>query len=633
MYVVQTVPKVIQRCLLMTTSPGDLVLDPTCGSGTTAYVAEQWGRRWITIDTSRVAIAIARQRLLTACFDTYKTRDPSAGADPNAPQNPAFGFYYKTVPHITLKSIAQNKALDAIFAKHEPILAEKLAALNAALGRAVSPKPPREGNGGNHGNGGLGETALPAKLVAKLLAKVAAEKWSSVTEADKRRWILPGTDGNLFQAAATAKTLSAKQVAELRAFAASREKEWQPWQAPFDSDPDWPAELRDALAAYRAAWRAKMDEVNAAIAANAEQEELVDQPEALRGVARVSGPFTVESMRPPETSLKGGAGDNEETPIDGAPDQLPETFEATETPERDSANAASHIERMLGWLRHDGVTFLGNKHAAFARLDAVDGCFLHGEGEIAADGGEPRRAAVVIGPEFGSVTSYQVENALRDAFRRGYDDLIFAGFSFDAQAQETIAAENERKGAKMRIHMAQIRPDVGMEDLLKKTNKVEQIFTVFGQPRTSVRQVAQGGDGSPSRPQNATDGGGGFGETALPEYIVRMEGVDLYNPVTNALDATGADRVAAWFVDTDYDGKVFCVCQAFFPDKTAWDKIARALKTGLEPGAFAALSGTESLPFKPGPRGRVAVKVIDPRGNEVMRVHSLDTDYSKGEEN
>jgi adenine-specific DNA-methyltransferase len=502
------------------------------------------------------------------------------------------------------ESIAQNKALDAIFARHEPILAEKLAALNEEISRGDAEA----------------RRKLREKLVGKLLAKHEAEGANAVTDADKRRWLLPDTDPQLIQ---PSKKVSAKQVAAYRAAipgkilrdsASPREKNsvenngWQPWQVPFDSAPDWPQELRDALAAYRAAWRAKMDEVNAAIAANAEQEELVDQPETLRGVARVSGPFTVESMRPPETSLKGGAGDAEETPIAGAPDQLPETFEATETPERDSANAASHIERMLGWLRHDGVTFLGNKHAAFARLDAVDGCFLHGEGEIAADGGEPRRAAVVIGPEFGSVTSYQVENALRDAFRRGYDDLIFAGFSFDAQAQETIAAENECKGAKMRLHMAQIRPDVSMEDLLKKTNKVEQIFTVFGQPRTSCREA-----------------GGG-------EWVVKMEGVDLYNPVTNALDATGADKVAAWFVDTDYDGKVFCVCQAFFPDKTAWDKIARALKTGLEPGAFAALSGTESLPFKPGPRGRVAVKVIDPRGNEVMRVHSLGADYPKGDE-
>ena len=122
----------------MTTDPGDLVLDPTCGSGTTAYVAESWGRRWITIDSSRVAVAIARQRLLTAKFDAYKTRDASEGIDPDKPKNPGTGFHYKTVPHITLKSIAQNKSLDPIFEKHEAILAEKLTGLNAALNQVDS---------------------------------------------------------------------------------------------------------------------------------------------------------------------------------------------------------------------------------------------------------------------------------------------------------------------------------------------------------------------------------------------------------------------------------------------------------------------------------------------------------------
>ena len=124
-YVVQTNPKPIQRCLLMTTDPGDLVLDPTCGSGTTAYVAESWGRRWITIDTSRVAVALARQRLLTGTFNYYKLKDESKGV--------AGGFINKTVPHITLKDIAQNTALDPIFAKHEPVLEEKLEALNRTL--------------------------------------------------------------------------------------------------------------------------------------------------------------------------------------------------------------------------------------------------------------------------------------------------------------------------------------------------------------------------------------------------------------------------------------------------------------------------------------------------------------------
>ena len=102
----------------MTTDPGDLVLDPTCGSGTTAYVAEQWGRRWITIDTSRVAVALARQRLLTAKYDYYEIKDRN---QETGVSRPAAGFVYKTVPHITLKSIAQNPALDPIFARWEPV--------------------------------------------------------------------------------------------------------------------------------------------------------------------------------------------------------------------------------------------------------------------------------------------------------------------------------------------------------------------------------------------------------------------------------------------------------------------------------------------------------------------------------
>ena len=101
LFVVQTNNKVVQRCLLLTTDPGDLILDPTCGSGTTAYVAEQWGRRWITCDTSRVSLTLAKQRLMTALYDYYELAHPEEGVDS--------GFKYKTVPHITLKSIANNE--------------------------------------------------------------------------------------------------------------------------------------------------------------------------------------------------------------------------------------------------------------------------------------------------------------------------------------------------------------------------------------------------------------------------------------------------------------------------------------------------------------------------------------------
>jgi len=265
-YVVQTSTTVIERCLLMTTDPGDLVLDPTCGSGTTAYVAEKWGRRWITIDTSRVSIAIARQRLLTAKFDYFKLKDQTKGV--------CAGFVNKTVPHITLKSIAQNVALDPIFEKHEPILAEKLEALNAAL-EAVTPE-------------------IRKKLKRKLLEKERNEGKKAITDADRRRWDLPNN-------------------------------KWEEWEVPFDTDPDWPETLQDALADYRKAWRSKVDEVNECIAASAEKEELVDQPEVERGILRVSGPFTVEAVQPPEERL------DETSPIDEPEGDL-ETFEVQGEP-------------------------------------------------------------------------------------------------------------------------------------------------------------------------------------------------------------------------------------------------------------------------------------------------------------
>src|SRR4029078_9784244 len=123
-YVVETSFTVIQRCMLMTTDPGALVLDPTCGSGTTAYVAEQWGRRWITIDTSRVALSIARQRTLTARFDHFRTKIRSTTG--SGAENPATGFVYRTVPHVTLGAIAQSTNPDPIFAKHEPVATAKL---------------------------------------------------------------------------------------------------------------------------------------------------------------------------------------------------------------------------------------------------------------------------------------------------------------------------------------------------------------------------------------------------------------------------------------------------------------------------------------------------------------------------
>ncbi len=527
-YVVQTAPKVISRCLLMTTDPGDLVLDPTCGSGTTAYVAEQWGRRWITIDTSRVAVALARQRLLTSTFGYYKFKDEAKGI--------AGGFINKTVPHITLRSIAQNTALDPIFAKHEPVLKEKLDVLNCALAE-VTPD-------------------IRTRLLAKLADKQKREGKRAVTDADMRRWQLPKTV-------------------------------WQEWEVPFDTDRDWPQDLQKALTHYRKAWRAKMDEVNACIAASAENKELVDQPMVDRKRMRVSGPFTVEAVQPIEESLY------LDSPIGGEPEELLDTYDA-ETDGHDAVNAEAYLDKMMRLLRNDGVRFPDNRMLTFATLDPVEGDLLHAEGGWENDDAE-RRVAVVFGPQHGPVTAKQVEECLRAAYRRAYDDLVFAGFSFDGAAQAAIQAD---ANPEVRIHIAHINPDVAMGDLLKETPS-SQLFTVFGLPRTTV---------------DATDSG---------EYIVKMEGVDIYNPVDNTVSSAGADKVAAWFVDSDYDGRTFCITQAFFPDKKAWDKIARALKGVIDEEHFEKFRGTESFPFPVGEHKQVAIKVIDPRGNEVMRVHAL----------
>ncbi|MSQ52042.1 MAG: hypothetical protein EXR28_09150 [Betaproteobacteria bacterium] len=180
------------------------------------------------------------------------------------------------------------------------------------------------------------------------------------------------------------------------------------------------------------------------------------------------------------------------------------------------------------------------------------------------------------------------------------DDLVFAGFSFDGAAQAII---QDDPNPNVRCHLAHIRPDVSMGDLLKDTAD-SQLFSVFGLPRVKMNRLKSG------------------------EFTVEMQGVDIYNPVENTIITTDAGRVAAWFLDSDYDGRTFCITQAFFPDKAAWDKLAKALEGPVDGDRFAALSGTESLAFPVGKYRRAAIKVIDPRGNEVMRVLRLEGKYA-----
>jgi adenine-specific DNA-methyltransferase len=546
-YVVQTSTKIIERCLLMTTDPGDLVLDPTCGSGTTAYVAEQWGRRWITCDTSRVALALARQRLMTARFQSYALRDlnpddlnrnPNGSwlIDPTGIIKGKATLQCKEVSHITLKSIARNASLDPIFVKHESILSKKLKVLNSAV-QKIGPQ-------------------LRSQLTSKLQEKQKREGKKSITDADRRRWQLP-------------------------------KKEWKEWEVPFDTDPDWPQELHDALMEYSRAWRSKMDEVNDCIAKNTDMEELVDKPEPINGVVRVSGPFSMESVIAMEQGIQ--------SPIGGEPEDELETFDG----EMESVNAEANIDKIIRLLKVAGVDFKDNKNMKFKSLEPLaTSTLLHAEGEWINGDKKERKVAVSIGPEVGNIASYQVEEAVRAANRRNYDDIVFAGFGFDAAAQ---AAIEEASHPNLRLHMALIRPDVVMGDLLK-TQPGSQLFTVFSAPRVKP-------------PKKVED----------DMYVIEVEGMDVYDPVTNTLHPTSTDKIAAWFLDSDYDGRTFCICQAFFPDKSKWARLAKALgdRGIIDEEKFETLSGLKSLPFPKGKFGRIAVKVIDPRGNEGLRVIKL----------
>ena len=240
LYVVQTGTKAIQRCLLMTTDPGDLVLDITCGSGTTAYVAEQWGRRWITCDTSRVAITLAKQRLMTAVFDYYELAHPNEGV--------GSGFKYKTVPHVTLKSIANNPEIDEIYKKMHPAIEAALAKLNAALkGSSIRFEVTTGGRAGQ------------------------------IVDFD-------APDSQTF-------TMPSGQVVQVN--------QLLEWEVPFECPDTWPETARKALEAFHKARRNMQEKMDEAIAKYAPQETLYDQPFVDAKKIRVTGPFTVEAVPAP----------------------------------------------------------------------------------------------------------------------------------------------------------------------------------------------------------------------------------------------------------------------------------------------------------------------------------------------
>ncbi|MGC8898867.1 MAG: site-specific DNA-methyltransferase, partial [Bacteroidota bacterium] len=325
-YAVQTSPKVIERCILMTTDPGDLVFDPTCGSGTTAYCAEKWGRRWITCDTSRVALAIARQRLMTARFDYYELREPGRG--------PAGGFIYETVPHITLESIAKNTEIDAIAAKYQPQIDRALGELNGALRREWQEwEVPRE----------MPHPAWPqeAQDAYRELLELKHGKLGAETEAESFLETVYRLTGHRW-----------KDLGEV------------PDPVPPE---DWPEEAKEALRRFWELKRAKRREIDESIQRRAPQEVLYDQPKVVRGVARVSGPFTVEAIPLPAVE------DPTQTPVP--------RFETGEAQYRVS-DGDGYLTAMINLLKQQGgVLFPGGKRLELQNIRPLNLGYLHAEAE------------------------------------------------------------------------------------------------------------------------------------------------------------------------------------------------------------------------------------------------------------
>lgn len=505
-YIVQTAMVAVQRCVLMTTDPGDLVLDPTCGSGTTATVAEQWGRRWITADTSRVALALARTRLMSARYPFYfladskdgraREQDISGRIQPDTPVHHDIrqGFVYERAPHITLRSIANNAEIDVIWEEFQKILVP----LRADLNNAIS-------------------------------------------------------------------------------------KTWEEWEIPREADAKWSDAAKKLHAAW---WDARIEhqrKIGASIAKAADMQMLYDRPYEDKSRVRVAGPFTVESLSPHRV-----------VPADE--DMLAEEMKAVDGKRRRSkiiAPPTDFADMVLEHLRTAGVHQAEKRDTVkFSSLTGWPGEYICAEAHF-QEGDTQRRAAIFLGPEFGTLSRVDLVAAAREATEARFDVLIACSFNFDAHASELT-----RLGP-LPILKAKMNPDLHMADELKNTGK-GNLFVVFGEPDIDIEDQ---GD-----------------ET----IVVKVNGIDVFDPNTGQIRSNDVKGIAAWFIDTDYNEESFFVRHAYFLGANdPYKSLKTALRAEINPEAWETLYRDTSRPFPRPSTGRIAVKVINHFGDEVMKVYQV----------
>jgi len=504
LYVVQTGIKTVQRCILMATDPADLVLDPTCGSGTTATVAEQLGRRWITIDTSRVALALARARVMGARYPFYLLADSREGqikegevsrTVPNTQPvqgNIRHGFVYERVPHIMLSSISNNAEIDVIWEQWQTKLEPLREKLNAAL-----------------------------------------------------------------------------------------KKQWEEWEIPRDADNVWPDATKTLHAEWWQARISRQQEIDASIAAKADFEYLYDKPYEDKKIVRVAGPFTVESLAPHRVLT---VDENDEL-IDGVADRAAK-YETR----------ADFTTIILDNLKNAGVQQAHKEDKiTFSSLLPWPGKLVTAEGLYQEPGAEDgasteRRAAIFIGPEFGTVARADLVEAAGEAADGGFDVLIACAFNYDAHSSEF------NKLGSIPVLKARMNADLHMADDLKNTGK-GNLFVIFGEPDVDILDV----DGQSIR--------------------VKINGVDVFHPSTGEVRSDGPEGIACWFVDTDYNEESFFVRQAYFLGANdPYKSLKTSLKAEINEEAWSSLHSDTSCPFSKPSTGRIAVKVINHLGDEVMKV-------------
>ena len=515
-YVVQTNAKVVERCILMATDPGDLVFDPTCGSGTTAYVAEQWGRRWITVDTSRVALALARARLMGARYPYYLLADSAEGKEKEAEitriepvDTPSYGdirqgFVYERVPHIQLRDIANNAEIDVTWERFQEELEPLRAQLNATLGES-----------------------------------------------------------------------------------------WEEWEIPREAEDGWPEEARALHAQWWERRIARQKEVDDSIAAKADFEYLYDKPYTDNRKVRVAGPFTVESLSPHRVL---GVDEDDEL-IDGMAEDP--------TPYDRPKDFASMILENLGTAgvqqahKEDRISFSSLTPWPGKFIGAVGRYVEGGSGDNGA-GGVEKRAGIFIGPEFGTVTRPDLVEAAGEAAEADFDVLIACAFNYEAHTTEF------NKLGRIPVLKARMNADLHMADDLKNTGK-GNLFVIFGEPDIDILDAAGDDDAEPG------------------QVKVRVNGVDVFHPNTGEVRSDGPDGIACWFIDTDYNQESFFVRHAYFLGQNdPYKSLKTTLKAEINEEAWETLHSDTSRPFDKPESGRIAVKVINHLGDEVMKVFRVD---------